>query len=95
MAHNGACICRYIDQGRNPQLYTKECLERALARNEQVKGKIDTLTVRDGAKGSDITQPITVFEWGKPWRRFTVYMPTSMFLKLGLKQPCTCHRTAC
>ncbi|KAM9838947.1 mediator of RNA polymerase II transcription subunit 10 isoform 1-T1 [Aulostomus maculatus] len=35
---------RYIDQGRNPQLYTKECLERALARNEQVKGKIDTLT---------------------------------------------------
>lgn len=37
---------RYIDQGRNPQLYTKECLERALAKNEQVKGKIDTLTVR-------------------------------------------------
>ncbi|KAK3525181.1 hypothetical protein QTP86_021402 [Hemibagrus guttatus] len=34
----------YIDQGRNPQLYTKECLERALAKNEQVKGKIDTLT---------------------------------------------------
>ncbi|KAG7277711.1 hypothetical protein CRUP_003599 [Coryphaenoides rupestris] len=25
----------YIDQGRNPQLYTKECLERALAKNEQ------------------------------------------------------------
>lgn len=37
---------RYIDQGRNPQLYTKECLERALAKNEQVKGKIDTMTVR-------------------------------------------------
>uniref|UniRef100_A0A8C7T2E6 Mediator of RNA polymerase II transcription subunit 10 n=1 Tax=Oncorhynchus mykiss TaxID=8022 RepID=A0A8C7T2E6_ONCMY len=35
----------YIDQGRNPQLYTKECLERALAKNEQVKGKIDTMTV--------------------------------------------------
>uniref|UniRef100_A0A8C7GB33 Mediator of RNA polymerase II transcription subunit 10 n=2 Tax=Oncorhynchus TaxID=8016 RepID=A0A8C7GB33_ONCKI len=34
----------YIDQGRNPQLYTKECLERALAKNEQVKGKIDTMT---------------------------------------------------
>ncbi|XP_068092815.1 mediator of RNA polymerase II transcription subunit 10 [Hyperolius riggenbachi] len=33
----------YIDQGRNPQLYTKECLERALAKNEHVKGKIDTL----------------------------------------------------
>ncbi|NWX83219.1 MED10 polymerase, partial [Nothoprocta pentlandii] len=36
-------IFRYIDQGRNPQLYTKECLERALAKNEQVKGKIDTM----------------------------------------------------
>lgn len=44
------CVCRYIDQGRNPQLYTKECLERALARNEQVKGKIDTMTVRDNAR---------------------------------------------
>lgn len=39
-------VCRYIDQGRNPQLYTKECLERALAKNEQVKGKIDTMKVR-------------------------------------------------
>lgn len=42
------CARRYIDQGRNPQLYTKECLERALAKNEQVKGKIDTLTVSIG-----------------------------------------------
>lgn len=42
------CAHRYIDQGRNPQLYTKECLERALAKNEQVKGKIDTLTVSIG-----------------------------------------------
>uniref|UniRef100_A0AAQ4S099 Mediator of RNA polymerase II transcription subunit 10 n=1 Tax=Gasterosteus aculeatus aculeatus TaxID=481459 RepID=A0AAQ4S099_GASAC len=40
-------VFEYIDQGRNPQLYTKECLERALARNEQVKGKIDTMTVSD------------------------------------------------
>uniref|UniRef100_A0A493TN42 Mediator of RNA polymerase II transcription subunit 10 n=1 Tax=Anas platyrhynchos platyrhynchos TaxID=8840 RepID=A0A493TN42_ANAPP len=43
---NQSSICsifRYIDQGRNPQLYTKECLERALAKNEQVKGKIDTM----------------------------------------------------
>lgn len=38
-------VSRYIDQGRNPQLYTKECLERALAKNEQVKGKIDTMKV--------------------------------------------------
>lgn len=42
------CAHRYIDQGRNPQLYTKECLERALAKNEQVKGKIDTMTVSIG-----------------------------------------------
>ncbi|XP_023234946.1 mediator of RNA polymerase II transcription subunit 10 [Centruroides vittatus] len=32
----------YIDQGRNPQLYTKDCMEKALAKNEQVKGKIDS-----------------------------------------------------
>ncbi|XP_069770297.1 mediator of RNA polymerase II transcription subunit 10 isoform X2 [Narcine bancroftii] len=38
-------VFEYIDQGRNPQLYTKECLERALAKNEQVKGKIDTLKI--------------------------------------------------
>lgn len=36
---------RYIDQGRNPQLYTKDCLEKALVKNEQVKGKIDSLKV--------------------------------------------------
>ncbi|KAK3589316.1 hypothetical protein CHS0354_026973 [Potamilus streckersoni] len=33
----------YIDQGKNPNLYTKDCLEKALAKNEQVKGKIDQL----------------------------------------------------
>lgn len=33
--------CSYIDQGRNPQLYTKDCMEKALAENETVKGKID------------------------------------------------------
>uniref|UniRef100_A0A3Q1EDC3 Mediator of RNA polymerase II transcription subunit 10 n=1 Tax=Acanthochromis polyacanthus TaxID=80966 RepID=A0A3Q1EDC3_9TELE len=47
-------VFEYIDQGRNPQLYTKECLERALARNEQVKGKIDTMTVRDNARNTEI-----------------------------------------
>lgn len=31
----------YIDQGRNPQIYTKDCIEKALTKNEQVKGKID------------------------------------------------------
>ena len=34
-------MCSYIDQGKNPQLYTKDCIERALAKNEEVKGKID------------------------------------------------------
>lgn len=34
---------RYIDRGRNPQLYTKDCIEKALHKNEQVKGKIDSL----------------------------------------------------
>ncbi|XP_010789639.1 mediator of RNA polymerase II transcription subunit 10 [Notothenia coriiceps] len=47
-------VFEYIDQGRNPQLYTKECLERALARNEQVKGKIDTMTVRDSPRVTEI-----------------------------------------
>ncbi|XP_063255645.1 mediator of RNA polymerase II transcription subunit 10 isoform X2 [Prinia subflava] len=42
-------VFEYIDQGRNPQLYTKECLERALAKNEQVKGKIDTMKVQHSA----------------------------------------------
>uniref|UniRef100_A0A2R5LF12 Mediator of RNA polymerase II transcription subunit 10 n=2 Tax=Ornithodoros turicata TaxID=34597 RepID=A0A2R5LF12_9ACAR len=31
----------YIDQGRNPLLFTKDCMEKALAKNEQVKGKIE------------------------------------------------------
>lgn len=31
----------YIDQGKNPQLYTKNCIEKALMKNEEVKGKID------------------------------------------------------
>jgi len=34
-------VFNYIDQGQNPSLYTKNTLERALAKNEQVKGKIE------------------------------------------------------
>lgn len=34
-------VNRYIDKGRNPQLYTKDCIEKALHKNEQIKGKID------------------------------------------------------
>ena len=39
-------FCSYIDQGKNPNLYTKDCLEKALAKNELVKGKMDNLKVR-------------------------------------------------
>ncbi len=31
----------YIDAGRNPQFYTKDCMEKALAKNEEERGKID------------------------------------------------------
>ena len=34
-------IFEYIDAGKNPQLYTKDCIEKALSKNEAVKGKID------------------------------------------------------
>jgi mediator of RNA polymerase II transcription subunit 10 len=36
-------VFEYIDDGKNPQLYTKDCMEKALAKNEAVKGKIDVL----------------------------------------------------
>nr|XP_055102596.1 mediator of RNA polymerase II transcription subunit 10 isoform X1 [Symphalangus syndactylus] len=57
-------VFEYIDQGRNPQLYTKECLERALAKNEQVKGKIDTMKPwfhEDGDEDGDVEK--------SPWYR--------------------------
>jgi mediator of RNA polymerase II transcription subunit 10 len=31
----------YIDAGRNPQFYTRDCMEKALAKNEEERGKID------------------------------------------------------
>nr|XP_009858943.1 mediator of RNA polymerase II transcription subunit 10-like [Ciona intestinalis] len=31
----------YIDSGRNPQHYTKDCIEKSLMKNEALKGKID------------------------------------------------------
>ncbi|EFO18944.1 hypothetical protein LOAG_09550 [Loa loa] len=31
----------YLDQGKNPQLYTKECLERTLNKNKEMNGKIE------------------------------------------------------
>jgi len=35
-----------IDQGRNPDLYSKEALEKCIKMNEVSKGKIDALEVR-------------------------------------------------
>jgi len=32
---------QYADAGRNPQLYTKECMERTLNKNKQINGKIE------------------------------------------------------
>ncbi|EFX64729.1 hypothetical protein DAPPUDRAFT_333901 [Daphnia pulex] len=38
-------LWKYIDEGlegRNPQLYTKDCMVKAQNKNEQVKGKTDS-----------------------------------------------------
>ncbi|XP_065572163.1 mediator of RNA polymerase II transcription subunit 10-like [Artemia franciscana] len=35
-------VFNYIDAGKNPQIFTKDCMERALTKNEEVKGKIDS-----------------------------------------------------
>lgn len=32
----------YIDQGKNSQLFTKDCMEKAVTKNEVIKGKIDS-----------------------------------------------------
>lgn len=39
--HIPLAVFDYIDQGKNPQLYTKDCIEKALFKNEETKGKID------------------------------------------------------
>ncbi|XP_067932566.1 mediator of RNA polymerase II transcription subunit 10-like [Watersipora subatra] len=36
-------VFEYIDQGKNPQLYTKDSMEKALQKNEEVKGKSESL----------------------------------------------------
>lgn len=35
-------VFEYIDSGKNPQFYTKDYMEKALTKNEEVKGKIET-----------------------------------------------------
>lgn len=34
-------VFEYIDSGRNPQFYTRDFMEKALTKNEEVKGKIE------------------------------------------------------
>uniref|UniRef100_A0A5S6QUL2 Mediator of RNA polymerase II transcription subunit 10 n=1 Tax=Trichuris muris TaxID=70415 RepID=A0A5S6QUL2_TRIMR len=34
-------LLEYVDSGKNPQLYTRDCIERTLARNRELNGKID------------------------------------------------------
>lgn len=40
--HIPLAVFDYIDQGRNPQIYTKDCIDKALEKNEETKGKIDS-----------------------------------------------------
>jgi len=37
-------ILDYLDEAKNPLLYTKECLQRTLNKNKEVKGKIELYT---------------------------------------------------
>ena len=46
----------YIDSGRNPQLYTKDCMEKAVAKNEEVKGKIDAYRMFKARLMCELTQ---------------------------------------
>lgn len=39
------CISRYIDAGKNPQLYTKDCLEKALGKRQEQQAKTAALQV--------------------------------------------------
>ena len=39
----------YVDELKNPQMFTRDCLQRTLERNEEINGKNETL-----AKFADI-----------------------------------------
>lgn len=64
---NDLLVCRYIDQGRNPQLYTKDCLEKALEKNQQVNGKIDAYKV---CRNSSLFALTTNYSWPTMGRIF-------------------------
>jgi len=45
----------YIDAGRNPQFYTRDCMEKALAKNEEERGKIDAYRLLKARLLSELT----------------------------------------
>ena len=46
-------VVQYVDEAHNPQGYTKDCMERAIQKNEEVKGRIDALKVsQSGMQGN-------------------------------------------
>lgn len=68
-------FCRYVDQGRNPQLYTKDCMERAVIKNEHVKGKIEAFKVKLKLVIKfelDIISPIFVLKINKCWDSYHI-----------------------
>jgi len=61
----------YVDQGKNPQLYTKEVLERTLNKNKEVNGKIE-LYKKFRAKliqelGKDLPQDMANYTTFRPY----------------------------
>lgn len=41
--HRSSSIFSYVDELKNPQLFTRDCLQRTLERNEEINGKNETL----------------------------------------------------
>eukprot|EP01121_Diplochlamys_sp_Union-15-3_P017615 TRINITY_DN6238_c0_g1_i1.p1 TRINITY_DN6238_c0_g1~~TRINITY_DN6238_c0_g1_i1.p1 ORF type:complete len:143 (-),score=26.88 TRINITY_DN6238_c0_g1_i1:93-488(-) len=38
-------LLKYIDQGINPEVYKKQCVDLCLANNQKIKGKIDSIAL--------------------------------------------------
>jgi mediator of RNA polymerase II transcription subunit 10 len=35
-------VLKYVDEGKNPHLFTKDYIDKAMTKNQEVKGKIDS-----------------------------------------------------
>ncbi|XP_011501311.1 PREDICTED: mediator of RNA polymerase II transcription subunit 10 [Ceratosolen solmsi marchali] len=35
-------VLKYVDAGQNPHLFTKDCIDKAMIKNQELKGKIDS-----------------------------------------------------